>query len=460
MNKEEWLINEVDKWQDDSLIDAQTGEKIKKQYELYRSFNVNIFAILFAILGATLIIAGSGIALFYSWHKIPGPIKVICAVFPLVISYVLSIYTILFKTENKIWKESVAFLNVVSMFLALGIIVISFHFKMTLSQYLIISSILTIPVLYIMQAVSPLVIYYAAILLWGAINSSFSTAPILLLLFLLGVGLNVFYVRKLNKSLKYNVAICALAGFPFLILFSKMLNGDAVLAAFLYSTLLFAARDVKRQYFPFRLIAIVVSIFAIVYTTTSQAWIAIDGKYGGISLGILTGLILLGSLALEVFNTKDNTYEFSYLLILMVVSIIRYVWGCVHSNDFIFQMVFMGIGIIIALLVSFGWVSLGKSQKRMSISVIGFMMLGITILIKIFETNLFFLGRALGFLALGCISLILVIFLTKKNADDENNDGLVTDNNEENIESEEISAGESVENNDGGSIDEEDNIIS
>ena len=60
MNKEEWLIKEVDKWQDDALIDFETGNKIKKQYELYRNFNFNIFAILFALLGGTLIVSGIG----------------------------------------------------------------------------------------------------------------------------------------------------------------------------------------------------------------------------------------------------------------------------------------------------------------------------------------------------------------------------------------------------------------
>jgi len=419
MNKEEWLINEVDKWQDDKIIDSETGNKIKSQYELYRNFNPNIFAILFSILGAVLIIAGSGLGAFYSWHKLPSAGKVIVAVFPLIISYILSIYTILFKTENKILRELSAFINVVSMFLALGVIVVSFHLEMNLSQYLIVSSILTIPVLYIMQAISPLIIYYGAILMWGSLNISLLTAPILLLLFLLGLGLMIFNIKTFNKTLKYNINICALAGWPFMILFTKMLNGDWIIATFLYSTILFALRDIKRHYFAFGKIAVVISILTIIYATTSQAWIPVGEKFGGILLGILTGLVLLASLALEVFNTKDNTYEFSYLLILMGLSIIRYVWGCIHSNDIIFQIVFMSLGIIIALLVCLGLVSLGKVKKRMSIAIISFIILGSIVLIKIFETNLFFLGRTIGFLGIGSIFLILVIFLSK-GSDNEN----------------------------------------
>ena len=82
-----------------------------------------------------------------------------------------------------------------------------------------------------------------------------------------------------------------------------------MLAIFLYSTLLFAARDVKKSYLPFKKISVVVSLLGILYITTSHAWAVYDGTFGGIALGILTGLTLLSSLAIEVFNTKDNNYK-------------------------------------------------------------------------------------------------------------------------------------------------------
>lgn len=451
MNKEEWLINEVDKWQDDSIVDVETGEKIKKQYELYRDFCPNIFSILFSVLGAVLIIAGAALASVYTWGKMPNVLKLIVAISPLIISYILSIYTILFKTENKVLREISAFTNVVAMFVAFGAIVNSFHFEMTLSNYLIISSILTIPVLYIMRAISPLVIYYLAILMWGSLNMAPLNALILLGLFLLGIGLIVFNIKTYNKTLKWNVTICALSGVPFMMLFMRMLNGDLILGSCLYCTILFALRDIKKHYFPLKSIAMVVSLFTIICMTTSQAWI-IGEQRGGVILGILTGLILLTSLALEVFNTKEDTYEFSYLFVLMGLSIIRYIWGCLHSSDYITQIVFMCISIFVAVLVALGFVSLGKNKKRMGIATIGFFILGITVLIKLCETNLFFLGRALAFLGLGSIFLILVIILSLKNKDDENN--------EEGTTKEGDTAKGEEETVDGGKNNEEDNIVS
>lgn len=439
MNKEEWLINEVDKWEDDSLIDAETGTKIKKQYELYRNFNFNIFAILFAILGATLIVSGIGLISFYNWKTIPTVLKVVIAVSPLIISYVMSIYTLIFKTENRIWKESSAFLNIASMFFALAIIVSEFHFSMTLSQYLILGSVLTVPVIYIMQAVSPLVIYYTAICLWGSLNISLGSAPILLLLFFLGTGVMVFHIKKFGKTFRYNVCVSALAGLPFVVLLVKMLNGDEILAAFLYSTILFAARDIKRGYLHFKLISLVVSILTIVYITTSQSWNLYYSEFGGMALGILTAIILLGSLAIEVFNTKENNYEFTYLLVLMGLSIIRYIWECLNLNGLTFQIIFMAISIIIALLVAIGFISLGKSQKRVEIASIGFGIIALIVLIKIFEVNLFFLWRAISFLVLGSISLILVIFLAngdKKEETDETKKAVETEEQEEKKENE------------------------
>ena len=456
MNREDWLINEVDKWQEDKIIDAEAGEKIKKQYEIYRNFNPNIFTILFAILGAILIVSGIGIVAFYNWRTLPKIAKLVIAVAPLVISYIISIFTVLFKTESKVWKESSAFLNTVSLFFALGIIVPVFHFEMTLSNYLIISSILTLPVIYIMQSASPLIIYYTAILFWGSLNISLMTAPILLLLFLLGAGVIAFSIKTFSKTFRYTACILAIAGLPFMILFTKMLNGDSVLAALLYSTILFAARDVKRSTMHFKLISVLVSILTIIYMTTSQAWTMFQGDFGGITLGILTALVLLGSLALEVFNPKENTYEFAYLLLLMGLSIIRYVWGCIHLESILLQMIFMGVGIIISLLTALGFVELGKQNKKINISTIGFVMLALTILIKIFESSLLFVWRGVAFLVIGSLFLVLVaVLLILNSKSEENNDTQPAQNAENQSENK-----ETVETEDGGQSDEEDNIIS
>ena len=159
----------------------------------------------------------------------------------------------------------------------------------------------------------------------------------------------MFHIKRFGKTFRYNTCISALAGLPFMILLVKMLNGDEILAAFLYSTVLFAARDVKRGYLHFKLISLVVSLLAIVYITLSQAWNLYYREFGGITLGILTAIILLGSLAIEVFNTKENNYEFTYLLVLMGLAIVRYIWECLNLNGLTFQIVFMAISLIVAL---------------------------------------------------------------------------------------------------------------
>ena len=241
-----------------------------------------------------------------------------------------------------------------------------------------------------------------------------------------------------------------------MILFTKMLNGDSVLAALLYSTILFAARDVKRSTMHFKLISVLVSILTIIYMTTSQAWTMFQGDFGGITLGILTALVLLGSLALEVFNPKENTYEFAYLLLLMGLSIIRYVWGCIHLESILLQMIFMGVGIIISLLTALGFVELGKQNKKINISTIGFVMLALTILIKIFESSLLFVWRGVAFLVIGSLFLVLVaVLLILNSKSEENNDTQPAQNAENQSENK-----ETVETEDGGQSDEEDNIIS
>jgi hypothetical protein len=143
--------------------------------------------------------------------------------------------------------------------------------------------------------------------------------------------------------------------------------------------------------------------------TTFNAWIFQIENFGGVLLGVFTGLILFASLAIEAFNKKENNYEFSYLLTLITLTIIRYVGGCIHSDDLVFKIVFMVLSIIITLIMALGFVAFGKSLKEMKISIIGFFILASIILIKTFETNLFFVWRAVTFLILDCKSAIFPI---------------------------------------------------
>lgn len=419
MNKEEWLINEVDKWQADNIIDAEAGDKIKKQYELYKSFNFNIFTILFSILGAVLIVSGLGLLIFNKWAEIPSWGKLTVAFLPLVISYIISIFSLITKIESKIWKEASALFNTISMFLALAIIVTGFHFNISFSQYLLIASLTTLPVAYIMNAVSPLIIYYTAILMWGSLNITFTSAFILVGLFILGTGLIFLNIKRLTKRFLYNIWLCILLAFPLMILVTKMLNGDLILGTLLYSTILFAARGLKIKYArAFKLVATTISTVLIILLTLKKVWIPIQ-DFGAISLGILTAVSLLASLTLEVFNQNENNYEFSYLLMLMALAIVRYVWGCLHLEGIMFEIIFMMIGIIAAITLTVGYVALGKRNKELVTSSLGFAIAGIIILLKVLDDTLFFAWKAVGFLIIGSIFLVVTIFLPNENKEVE-----------------------------------------
>ena len=86
----------------------------------------------------------------------------------------------------------------------------------------------------------------------------------------------------------------------------------------------------------------------------------------------------------------------------------------------------------------------------MDISLIGFGLIASIVLLKIFETNLFFIWRAVAFLVLGSASLILVIFLVNVGDKEEK---LEEKSEPENDVLEEVN--ETLD--DGGEINEEDN---
>jgi uncharacterized membrane protein len=74
MNKAKWLLKEIDSWQHEGLVDAQTAEGLKRRYALKK--NVGYMSALFPILGTLLIGGGVIMMLAKNWQHFPLSVRV------------------------------------------------------------------------------------------------------------------------------------------------------------------------------------------------------------------------------------------------------------------------------------------------------------------------------------------------------------------------------------------------
>lgn len=135
-----------------NVITEETAHKIREYYRLKKAQNPNRLFIILGILGSLLIGLGIILIIAHNWEKLPRITKTVLAFFPLIVGQMLCGYTLLKKKNNKIWAES----STTFLFFAIGacIALISqiYHISGNLSMFLLTWTLLSIPLVYIMNS--------------------------------------------------------------------------------------------------------------------------------------------------------------------------------------------------------------------------------------------------------------------------------------------------------------------
>lgn len=164
------------------IITPETAEKITAYYESQKSTPSNKFTIVLGILGALL--AGFGIVLVvaHNWEVLNRLTQTVLAFIPLAVTQALCIYTVLKKKDSMAWRESSAVLLFFAIAACISLISQIYHISGTLSGFLMLWILLTIPLVYLLPSslVSLLLIgcgtWYACLVGYNGIFDSGRTA--------------------------------------------------------------------------------------------------------------------------------------------------------------------------------------------------------------------------------------------------------------------------------------------
>lgn len=160
-------LSEIDKLVADKIITPEQAAIMKqRQQSTSAAKKQNHLTIMLAIIGSILIGAGVITLLAYNWHRFPQALRVILAFAPLLFSHSLMFYVWKFKREQISWCESAAIANTAGVFASLALIAQVFHLSANLDNYFLTCALLILPTMYLLNAVSPLIIYYVAIFSW------------------------------------------------------------------------------------------------------------------------------------------------------------------------------------------------------------------------------------------------------------------------------------------------------
>ena len=400
MKKEKWLLREINLWQQDALIDIKTAEKLKNRYTLKK--NTNLLIAMFSIIGSLLLGTGCIMILAKNWYSLPIFLRAAFAFLPLVISQVLAVFVVKTKYENIAWRESVAILVMASVFTANAMVSQVFHLPDgEYSAYILVCGLLSLPIIFILDAASPLLVYYWAILNWAALERSPLNALILLGLFGLGI-LYVFLKRKqINAKLMYIVLLTITAGFVLTLIMGVILECSLLLAVLCYFVLLLSFEELPEQLLaPVKIIGTLSSLITVAILTYERMW-SYKGSFLSTGSGIMIGVMLITALFFTVRIFKRDKLKFLFVITLIFLSLARFIWIIFDLNSTFFALMLTGASNLILLLIGVGFIVSGAKNTALSHINTGMAAVCVLIVMRFFDSDLDLFWRGIVFLLLG-----------------------------------------------------------
>lgn len=407
MKKDKWIQQEIDKWKNESLISDDVAITLKERYTPKK--NTNYLIILFSVIGALLI--GTGIILIFAknWYELPKLMRVVIAFLPLIISQCLSVFTLKCKQNSIAWREAVAILVTASVFTVIALVGQIFHLPGNYGTYVLTCGLLSLPMIFILDAASPLLVYYWTILNWAALDTNNPVnAFILLGLFAMGVLFLVLKRKQVDGRLVYMTWITVIAGFVATLIMGIIFEYSLLLMVLCYFVLLLSVNNLSEKLLPpFKIIGTIGTLITLSILTYRDVWSHALNDSLGIGGSIMAGCLLLITLFFAIKIWKTDKLKFSFILISVFVCILRYIWAAAHLSIWPYEFIFMMISNVVLLAVGIGFIVHGTKNMNLITTNIGMATTCVLILMRFFDSNMDFLWRGVVFLILGTAFLLV-----------------------------------------------------
>lgn len=417
MKKEKWMIEEIASWQRLALVDDETAIKLKERYLAKK--NTGLITILFSVIGALLIGAGVILIGARNWALFPFPLRVGIAFLPLIVSQALAVYTVNRKYHSLAWRESVAILVAASVFAANALVGQLYHLPGDFGEYLLACGLLSLPMLYILDAASPLIVYYWAILHWAALESALADTAVLLGLF--AIGALFVYLRREEKGARaaYMAWVTAAAGFALTLVMGAMWETSLLLAALCYFVLLLSLTErLPEQFFtPFRFAGVAGGFAVTAILTYEDMWMS-WGDWATAGGGVIVGSMLAAALFFTARIYRRDKLKFFFILSLLLLCVLRLIWAMYPVNEPQSAFAPVVISNFVMFAIGVGFIMYGVKHMALLQTNIGMTAICALIVMRFFDSDMDFLWRGVVFVLAGTAFFLVNarILHTKKRA--------------------------------------------
>ncbi|MEL6845121.1 MAG: DUF2157 domain-containing protein, partial [Bacteroidota bacterium] len=164
----EWLYLQLPKLQQSGVVDEATALRLREHYgPVDPAPAYNLAFIIAGVLGA-LLIGGGIIMLFaYNWDQFPVTTRAVLSFIPLLVALGIYVYVFLKKRHSTAWVEASAGFLMLMLASTIALVSDVYELQGTADGFLLTWLLLSIPLLYVMNASLPALMYLIGIAGWA-----------------------------------------------------------------------------------------------------------------------------------------------------------------------------------------------------------------------------------------------------------------------------------------------------
>lgn len=171
----QWLKKEIPKLTEEGVLSQEAADKLFKRYDTQNlSKSPSTALVITGILGAVLVGVGIISIFAYNWDSFPRWLRTIFSLGPLMVAQGFYGYAYFKRRDNIAWMESTSGFLMLMLASSIGLINQTYHIGGTISTFVLIWMLLSVPLLYLWPSILVGLLYLSGIALWAVSDLDFA----------------------------------------------------------------------------------------------------------------------------------------------------------------------------------------------------------------------------------------------------------------------------------------------
>lgn len=182
------------------------GEKRFKSEEDKKQNTKRMLTAIFSIIASILIAVGLILIFVTGWEKFPEALKAVCAFIPMLAGQGVAVYTYIKHRDSIAWCEGTSVLWCAGVAATIALVNSVFDINGGFANCLLADALMFLPVIYVLDAVTPLIVYYGASIYYCMYMFEIKNqwiAPFIILLFYVAGLVYVIINRKKSDDVRH-----------------------------------------------------------------------------------------------------------------------------------------------------------------------------------------------------------------------------------------------------------------